>query len=92
VYSAFNTDTTDTRDAGGIAVSRTDGASERRSDNRPALQLQRRPIIKPSLPTSPRLRRAGRDGTFSVPKRAKQKWRFSAGLEFGHLEDRDRAP
>jgi len=29
-------------------------------------------MIKASLPTSPRLRRAGRDATFSVPKRAKQ--------------------
>ena len=33
----------------------------------PALKLKRRPIIKPSL----------RDGTFSVPKRAKQKPRGS---------------
>ena len=33
------------------------------------------PNSTPSLPTSPRLRRAGRDGMFSVPKRAKQKFR-----------------
>ena len=51
-------------------MSRTDGASERRSDNRPALKLKRRPIIKSSLPTSPRLRRTGREGMFSAPERA----------------------
>ena len=32
--------------------------------------LKRRPIINTSPPTSPRLRRAGRGGRFSVPKRA----------------------
>ena len=36
----------------------------------PALKLKRWPIIKASLPTSLRLRRAGRDGMFSLPKRA----------------------
>ena len=44
-------------------------------------RTKRRPVIKPSLPTSPRLRWAGRDGTFSAPKRAKQKlWKSDRHL------------
>ena len=45
-------------------------ASERGFENRPALKLKRRPIFKPSLPTSRRLRQAGRDGAAGGDARA----------------------
>jgi len=50
-------------------------------NSRPVLKLKRRPIIKASLPTSPRLRRAGRDGMFSVCKHANMT--SNAPAEFG---------